>query len=330
MCGVTNSFWRTALKNFWSAARPTGTGFAVSGRAGIPRKLVMTIGRRGADESRPAPIIQGQPGNAPPWEYERVKLLDKFEQSIERLMEGTAGTLFNQSVQPAEIGKKLERAMLSQQRASMGTSIVPNIYEVGLHPKDFAQVAGYRDGLARQMEAWLAQEATRQNLSVLDRIRVSIDEDPKAKRRNPVITAEIADRHSQPAPERSRKVAPPAQPTSVYRVETQPAHRTASLRALDGPERGRAFIVPPGVTSVGRAPDNDIVLDSPNVSRRHARVECGESGIRVVDQNSTNGTWLNGEAVRVADVTNGDEITFGGVRMAIEIHSTNAPGGRAR
>ncbi|MDQ3444407.1 MAG: DUF3662 domain-containing protein, partial [Chloroflexota bacterium] len=63
-----------------------------------------------------------------------MKLLEKFEQSIERLMEGTTGSLFKQSIQPAEIGKKLERAMLSQQRASVGSAIVPNIYIVNLHP----------------------------------------------------------------------------------------------------------------------------------------------------------------------------------------------------
>jgi hypothetical protein len=256
-----------------------------------------------------------------------VNLLQKFEQSIERLMEGTTGSLFKQSIQPAEIGKRLERAMLAGQRASMGTALVPNQYVVGLHPTDFTQFKDYRGGLSRQMEAWLAQVATQRNLSVIDRIRVTIEEDPRAKRRNPAIVATIADSRGvhrgpaeyQAAPER-RPTPSPAQQTSVYRAGVRHERLSASLQALDGPDRGRTYIVPPGETTVGRSPDNDIVLDSPDVSRRHARLECTPNGVRVFDLNSTNGTRVNGEAIRVSDVDQGDELTFGGVRMTIAFH----------
>ncbi|MBA3275704.1 MAG: DUF3662 and FHA domain-containing protein [Chloroflexia bacterium] len=261
---------------------------------------------------------RGQLADAASLEWDRVNLLEKFEQSIERLMEGTSGSLFRQTVQPAEIGKKLERAMLAQQRVSVGTAIVPNLYVVNLHPKDYAQFADYREGLARQMESWLAQVATERNLSVVDRIRVSLNEDPNGKRRNPDVAASISDSRSQPAP--SRRVPPPAQATSVYRVEPAEVRRSASLRSIDGVNRGRTFIVPPGTTSVGRAPENDIVLDFPDVSRRHARIECGRDGIRVQDLNSTNGTRLNGDAIRIADVDDQDELAFGGQRLVIEFH----------
>ena len=259
-----------------------------------------------------------------------MKLLEKFEQSIERLMEGTTGSLFKQSIQPAEIGKKLERAMLSQQRASVGSAIVPNIYIVNLHPRDFAQFADYRGGLARQMEAWLAQVATERNFSVVDRIRVSINEDANAKRRNPAVTASISDSRSVLKQNPGRRSPPPAQATSVYRVEEPGNRRSASLRAIDGVHKGRTFIVPPGTTSVGRAPENDIVLDSPDVSRRHARIDCDRSGIRVHDLNSTNGTRVNGEAIRIADVEERDEISFGGQRLVIEIHATDLRRGGLR
>ncbi len=255
-----------------------------------------------------------------------MKLLEKFEQSIERLMEGTTGSLFRQNIQPAEIGRKLEKAMLAQQRASVGTTIVPNIYIVNLHPKDFAQVADYRTGLSRQMEAWLAQVATQRNLSVVDRIRVTINESADARRRNPLVIASISDRQANPPAYAERHSAAPVQATSVYRIDPPDGRRSASLRALDGVQRGRTFIVPPGTTSVGRAPENDIVLDSPDVSRRHARIECTRGGIRVHDLNSTNGTRVNGEAVRVADIGEQDEVSFGGQRLVVEMHASDHRG----
>jgi hypothetical protein len=250
-----------------------------------------------------------------------VKLLDKFEQSMERLMEGTTGALFNQDLDPAVIGKKLEQAMLGQQRASMGTSIVPNVFVVGLHPRDFAQVASYRASLSGQMEAFLAQVATARKLSVVDRIQVTITEDPNAGRRRPTVEATIADRRSG-APVHD----PDPGATAAFRPEPGAPDLTASLRALEGPNRGRVYIVPPGSTNVGRSPENDIILDSPEVSRRHAKIECGKRGVRIHDLNSANGTRVNGEAIRVADVESGDEITFGGQRMAIAIHRNS--GGR--
>jgi pSer/pThr/pTyr-binding forkhead associated (FHA) protein len=92
------------------------------------------------------------------------------------------------------------------------------------------------------------------------------------------------------------------------------------LEALDGPQPGRTYIVPPETTSVGRSPENDVVLNSPDVSRRHARLECTHGGVRVTDLNSTNGTRVDGRPVRVIDVDQDTEISFGGVRMWMSIH----------
>ncbi|UCC61551.1 MAG: FHA domain-containing protein [Anaerolineae bacterium] len=49
--------------------------------------------------------------------------------------------------------------------------------------------------------------------------------------------------------------------------------------------------------SLGRHPDNDIVLDFSTVSARHLRLEVTTSGIRVTDLRSTNGTHLNGQLI---------------------------------
>ncbi len=78
--------------------------------------------------------------------------------------------------------------------------------------------------------------------------------------------------------------------------------------------------MPQGDTTVGRSPDNDIVLDSQDVSRRHARLVCSRDGVRVHDLNSTNGTRVNDDPVRVSDLANGDEIAFGGMHMMVTIH----------
>src|SRR5690348_5381765 len=64
---------------------------------------------------------------------------------------------------------------------------------------------------------------------------------------------------------------------------------------------------------VGRAPSSDVPLIHPTISRRHARIECDASTIRVSDLGSSNGTYVNGQRIECAHVEPGDTITFGQV-----------------
>ncbi len=67
---------------------------------------------------------------------------------------------------------------------------------------------------------------------------------------------------------------------------------------------------------VGRDPKADIVLDTPNVSRLHARLERVQDGFRVEDLGSTNGTWVNGERIRGPTLVRpGDDLRFGPQRL---------------
>jgi pSer/pThr/pTyr-binding forkhead associated (FHA) protein len=54
------------------------------------------------------------------------------------------------------------------------------------------------------------------------------------------------------------------------------------------------------VLTIGRDSSNDIVIDHPLASRRHARLERDESGYVVRDLDSTNGTYVNGERIEGA------------------------------
>jgi pSer/pThr/pTyr-binding forkhead associated (FHA) protein len=63
---------------------------------------------------------------------------------------------------------------------------------------------------------------------------------------------------------------------------------------------------------VGRAPNNDIYLDHPTVSKFHAYFRKVAGDWRLLDANSQNGTWVRGELVRgETAVRDGDAIAFG-------------------
>jgi pSer/pThr/pTyr-binding forkhead associated (FHA) protein len=77
------------------------------------------------------------------------------------------------------------------------------------------------------------------------------------------------------------------------------------------------FDIPEGLSTIGRSQDNTIVLDVPDVSRRHARLERSGNHLRIYDLNSTNGTRINGEAIHISDVQEGDEIRIGSATLEL-------------
>jgi len=76
---------------------------------------------------------------------------------------------------------------------------------------------------------------------------------------------------------------------------------------------GRRFVLDKDTTTVGRGRDNDIVLPSDCVSRRHARLEQRAGNLFVVDLASTNGTFINDDAhsIRERQVQRGDRVKIG-------------------
>ncbi|MGB3328809.1 MAG: DUF3662 and FHA domain-containing protein [Thermomicrobiales bacterium] len=257
-----------------------------------------------------------------------MKLLDRFEQSMERLLEGSVGSIFRQKMQPAEIGKALEKAMFDHRQVSVGATIVPNQFVVALNPGDYAQFASFIQGLSRQMEHFLFDRATAKGVTVLDRIQVSIVEDASAKRGRPSITAAISDMH-HPSANRGRTAATasryqppvPAQATAAFVPQN---HRAATygLSGVEGVQRGEVHRLDRGSLTIGRASENGIVIAASDVSRHHARIDLINGRPRIEDLGSTNGTRVNGQHVRHADLEVGDRVAFGSQVFAVTMDGT--------
>jgi phosphoserine phosphatase RsbU/P len=67
-------------------------------------------------------------------------------------------------------------------------------------------------------------------------------------------------------------------------------------------------------TSIGRSPSEDIVLDDPWVSRRHASIVRDGDSYTIVDQNSTHGTFLNSVRVEKSILQFGDVLQLGSLK----------------
>ena len=82
-------------------------------------------------------------------------------------------------------------------------------------------------------------------------------------------------------------------------------------------ESGRQVVTPLAQewTRIGRSLAADIRFDDATVSRRHALVVNQADGVRVLDDRSLNGVYVNGKRVEWSPLADGDEITIGRHRL---------------
>jgi hypothetical protein len=82
--------------------------------------------------------------------------------------------------------------------------------------------------------------------------------------------------------------------------------------------KARELIITSGDNSVGCDPGNDIVIDLPGVSRRHAMIRFDSGNLQIEDLGSKNGTYVNGARITEAMVREGDLIRFANVTLTVE------------
>jgi hypothetical protein len=109
--------------------------------------------------------------------------------------------------------------------------------------------------------------------------------------------------------EMSTEFAPPGWLEEV-RADLVPGLRRLACRDENG--EISVFPVKPGWTRIGRSVAADIRLDDPSVSRRHALIVSeANHALRVLDDRSLNGVFVNGDLVEWGKLADGDEMTVG-------------------
>src|SRR5580765_4915002 len=98
----------------------------------------------------------------------------------------------------------------------------------------------------------------------------------------------------------------PQMGTSLMDHQAQPA-----LELVSGTGKGRVYELAEAKLSIGRADDNNIVIQSEAVSRYHAFIEHTADGFAIFDNKSKNGVLVNGIKVDSCPLQEGDVIQVG-------------------
>ncbi len=102
-------------------------------------------------------------------------------------------------------------------------------------------------------------------------------------------------------------------------------HAEAAVLVGAGALRGQVFELKEGKNTVGRDPNNSIVLNEDSVSSTHAEIVVNGTNCKVINLLSSNGTFINGEKITSSYLKPGDKVSFGRAKFIYRVPTEDSP-----
>lgn len=218
-------------------------------------------------------------------------LLDRFEQRVDRMVNGAFAKAFKAEVQPVELGAALQRELDDRAAiVSRGRTVVPNVFTITLSEEDYERLSVYADTLQSELAGLARDYAEEQRYTFLGPITVSLHLDADLDTGLFRVGSEAK---------------------SAVSGQNPPPAESAGARLVAA---GGEHVLRKGVTRLGRGADSDIRIDDPGVSRHHADIIIGNSAM-LRDLGSTNGTFVDGVQVSQTTLRDGSTIRLGSTTL---------------
>lgn len=214
--------------------------------------------------------------------------LGQFERRLERLVEGAFAKTYRRGLQPVEIGRRLAREMDLQRTMGVRGAIAPNTFRVVLSNEDVNRFESFADALSRELAETAREHAREEGYGLLGPVEVELLEDSELRAGVFIVEAEVTEGPG------------------------------GGLPAVIVMPNGRRINVEDAPVVIGRLAECDVVIDDPNVSRRHAEIRREDGQVVVKDLGSTNGTLVNGSPTLERRLADGDRITVGKTTLGFE------------
>jgi hypothetical protein len=275
--------------------------------------------------------------------------LAAVERFLERLFERQTARLFKTAIHPIQIQRRLERAMEGSRVRDGSRTLVPHRFTVRLTPDDLAAVRGSAPSLAADLADSALAFARGHGYSLLDRPTVTLRADPSVEMGDIVVVVNdpgppeplarpgpgsqdgIEPALAKPSPDEGRdpadddatdaphpeSISARGDQTSVFVVPTSDGPR-ATLREFRPDGTSRTIIFDGRPLTIGRAPDNGLVVRDGRASRHHARIDGRRGSLVLSDLGSTNGSFVNDRPIESVALGAGDRIRIGTTAFVVE------------
>ena len=229
-------------------------------------------------------------------------LLDRFEQRLDRMVNGAFARAFKAEVQPVEIAAALQREMDDRAAVvSRGRTVVPNVFNVELSPHDHERLSVYSSTLTEELAGMVREYAEEQRYTFVGGIEVGLGRDVSRETGLFRVLSEA-------------RAGVASTPQGGVRVPAAAPDGTGQPRLVVD---GTAHPLTRAVSRIGRGTDVDLRVDDPGVSRHHAEILLGREVV-LRDLGSTNGTYVDGVQVGEVALHDGAVIQVGGTRLTFK------------
>ncbi len=243
-----------------------------------------------------------------------MSVLRNLESKLAGVVEGTFTRAFKSEVRPIELARKLVREMDEHKVRSLARTYAPNEFIIWLSPNDREHFLACEQELQQELGGYLLEYARAERLDLLGKPVVELKTDEDLRLGEFGIEA----RHVRP-PQGEPKGSPsrPPQPKAEAGSDPSDAQPAVVQTTVQAQLRfnGRTSVIP-NPCVVGRSRACDLVIDDPNVSRRHAQLQQSKKQWFVSDLGSTNGVKVNGESIDGQQpLKSGDVIELGSLSV---------------
>ncbi len=235
-----------------------------------------------------------------------MKSLMRLENWIEQIVEEPFVRLFAGQLLSQDVARHLVRALEDGERIGAdGTPEIPARYRITLNPEDLQALQYHHPHLDMQLADALK--------TLAEKMRVRLMEPPamllEARAEVPLHTVQIAPENPFPVSYE------PTRDLDLERVRRRLAEETSDLQAYLIIQGERTFDLTQPLVRIGRALDNDLILEDGHVSRYHAQLRCRYGHYILQDLGSSGGTTVNGFAVQEIVLRPGDVISLAGIDL---------------
>lgn len=217
-------------------------------------------------------------------------ILDRFEDRINRVVNGAFAKAFESEVQPVEIAAAIqsevdEKAVI----VGAGRTVVPNNFVVELSKNDLDRLTTYENPLKSEISAVIREHIVTQRYTTLGQIKIEFKLDSDLTTGVFRITSTAIDDEGASISTSDQRASRKG-PTVVIDGYVHPLTRTKTI--------------------LGRSEAADIQIEDPGVSRKHCEIDLLSTPI-IRDLGSTNGTWIHGNRITEAELNEDVDFTIG-------------------
>jgi hypothetical protein len=244
-----------------------------------------------------------------------MRPLAALERFFERLFERQTAKLFRTKLQPIQLQRRLERAMESERVRDGDRTHVPNRYAVHLAPDDLAALRETHPSLAADLADSALAFARGHAYTLAERPTVALIADATVQSGDILVAAST--NAIEPGDRAAGEESPKADQTAVFVMPVVDSPQ-ATIREVRPDGTSHSFVVDGRPLTIGRAPDNGLVLRDTRASRHHARLYGRRGALLLADLGSTNGSWVNDRRIEEIALGEGDRIRVGDTILVVE------------